>query len=76
MSLRIAVLGPGGVGGFVAAALTHAGSDVTLVARPQTAAAIEGGGLHVSSALLGTFDAHPAVVSSSAPARAVVSSTC
>ena len=62
MSLRIAVLGPGGVCGFVAAALAHAGSDVTLVARPQTAAAI-GGGLHVSSALLGSFDAHPTLVS-------------
>jgi 2-dehydropantoate 2-reductase len=63
MSLRIAVLGPGGVGGFVAAALAHAGSDVTLVARPQTASAIAAGGLHVSSTLLGSFDAHPAAVS-------------
>jgi 2-dehydropantoate 2-reductase len=63
MSLRIAVLGPGGVGGFVAGALTHAGANLTLVARPQTAAAIGAGGLHVSSALLGSFDAHPALAS-------------
>lgn len=63
MSERIAVLGPGGVGGFVAAALARAGSRVTLVARPQTAAAIGAAGLHVSSALLGTFDAHPTLVS-------------
>jgi 2-dehydropantoate 2-reductase len=57
MSLRIAVLGPGGVGGFVAGALSHAGSDVTLIARAPTAAAIAAGGLHVTSPLLGEFDA-------------------
>jgi 2-dehydropantoate 2-reductase len=68
MSLRIAVLGPGGVGGFVAAALAHAECDVTLVARPQTASAIGDGGLHVSSALLGTFDARPAIVTEIDPA--------
>jgi 2-dehydropantoate 2-reductase len=67
MSLRIAVLGPGGVGGFVAAALAHAGSDVTVVARPPTAAAI-GAGLHVSSTLLGSFKAHPLAVSELQPA--------
>jgi 2-dehydropantoate 2-reductase len=56
------VLGPGGVGGFVAAALSHAGSDVTLVARAQTAAAIAADGVHVSSTLLGQFDADLPVV--------------
>jgi 2-dehydropantoate 2-reductase len=56
MMLRIAVLGPGGVGGFVAGALVHAGADVTLIARPQTAATIAADGLHVTSALLGEFD--------------------
>lgn len=66
MPLRIVVLGPGGVGGFVAAALAHAGSEVTLVARPQTATAIATG-LHVSSPLLGSFDAHPTVVSALEP---------
>jgi 2-dehydropantoate 2-reductase len=66
MSLRIAVLGPGGVGGFVAGALSHAGSDVTLIARPQTAAAIAAGGLHVTSALLGEFDAPVHVVDNTA----------
>jgi 2-dehydropantoate 2-reductase len=57
MSLRIAVLGPGGVGGFVAGALSHAGSDVTLVAQPPTAAVIAADGLQVTSVLLGEFDA-------------------
>jgi 2-dehydropantoate 2-reductase len=62
MALRIAVLGPGGVGGFVAGALSHAGSDVTLIARPAAATAIAAGGLHVNSALLGEFDAPVSVV--------------
>jgi 2-dehydropantoate 2-reductase len=60
MALRIAVLGPGGVGGFVAGALWHAGSDVTLIARPPTT--ITAGGLHVTSALLGEFDAAVPIV--------------
>lgn len=56
---RIAVLGPGGVGGFVAAALARAGEDVTVVARESTAEEIERRGIDVSSALLGDFKAHP-----------------
>jgi len=60
----IAVLGPGGVGGFVAAALARAGSEVTIVAREETAANIAHDGLHVESVRLGTFTAHPAAVGS------------
>lgn len=56
---RIAVLGPGGVGGFVAAALAAAGEDVIVVAREATAAVIEDGGLRVSSVVLGDFVARP-----------------
>ena len=33
--IALAVLGAGGVGGFVAAALSHAGGDVTVVVRPE-----------------------------------------
>ncbi|MFY9673770.1 MAG: 2-dehydropantoate 2-reductase, partial [Terriglobales bacterium] len=33
-----AILGAGGVGGFMAACLAHIGEDVTLVVRPQTLA--------------------------------------
>lgn len=58
----IAILGPGGVGGFLAGALTRAGSDVTVVARERTAALIARDGLHVESALLGDFVARPAAV--------------
>jgi len=55
----IAVLGPGGVGGFVAAALARAGEDVTVVAREETAAAIARDGLRVRSVRLGEFTDRP-----------------
>jgi 2-dehydropantoate 2-reductase len=58
----IAVLGPGGVGGLVAAALDRAGEQVTVVARQETAAAIAASGLRVSSVVLGDFTARPAAV--------------
>jgi 2-dehydropantoate 2-reductase len=52
----VAVLGPGGVGGFLAGALTRAaGLDVTLVAREETAAALAAGGLRIRSLRLGDF---------------------
>jgi 2-dehydropantoate 2-reductase len=59
---RIAVLGPGGVGGFVAAALARSGAELVVVAREPTATAIAHEGLTVSSAVLGDFDAQPEVV--------------
>ena len=52
---RLAVLGPGGVGGFLAAAFTRAGEQVTVVAREETAAEISRGGIEVRSAVLGDF---------------------
>ena len=56
------MLGPGGVGGFVAAALERAGHRVTVVAREDTAAAIAAGGLTVASARLGELSARPEAV--------------
>ena len=58
--MRIAVLGPGGVGGFVAAALDTQ-ADITLVARRESAAVIAADGVQVHSTLLGRFEAHPTV---------------
>lgn len=58
---RVAVLGPGGVGGFLAAALAHAGVATTVVAREETAAAIAERGLRLSSVRLGEIVAAPAV---------------
>jgi 2-dehydropantoate 2-reductase len=55
----IAVLGPGGVGGFVAAALARAGQPVTVVASESTAALIEADGIQVESVRLGDFVCRP-----------------
>jgi 2-dehydropantoate 2-reductase len=51
--MRIAILGPGGVGGFLAAALSRAGGDPWLVARERTAELLEHRGLVLTSVLLG-----------------------
>ena len=56
----IAILGPGGVGGFLAAALARAGEDVLVVAREETATAIARDGIAVQSVRLGDFVARPA----------------
>lgn len=59
----VAVLGPGGVGGFVAAALARAHANVVVVAREPAATALTLTGLTVRSAAIGNFVAHPGVVS-------------
>jgi 2-dehydropantoate 2-reductase len=59
----VAILGPGGVGGFLAGALARAGGcEVTIVARDSTVAAIARQGLRISSVRLGDFEARPAAV--------------
>jgi len=57
--MRIAILGPGGVGGLLAGALDRAGEQVVVVARESTAAVISERGLRVQSVSLGEFVAHP-----------------
>ena len=59
MSSTIAVLGPGGVGGFIAAALARAGEDVVVLAREATAEVIVRDGIEVRSVLLGDFMSRP-----------------
>lgn len=59
---RVAILGVGGVGGFLAGALTRAGTPVTVVARESTAALIAQRGVSVRSVLLGDFVEHPTAV--------------
>ena len=57
----IAILGPGGVGGLLAAALARAGEPVTVIARESTAELIERDGIRVESLFLGAdFTARPA----------------
>jgi 2-dehydropantoate 2-reductase len=54
--MRHAVLGAGGVGAFLGAALTSAGRDVLLLMREESLAHY-GGVVRVESALLGSFEA-------------------
>lgn len=56
----IAILGPGGVGGFIAGALARAGEDVTVVAHESTAGLIAAEGLRLQSVILGDFRVRPA----------------
>ncbi len=57
--MKIAVLGPGGVGGLLAGALTRSGEDVTIVARESTRTTIAADGVSIDSVTLGDFTAHP-----------------
>lgn len=58
-ALSFAVLGPGAVGGLIAAALHRAGQPVTVIAREPTAELIEREGIAVRSVRLGDFRARP-----------------
>src|SRR5579859_7102516 len=53
--LDIAVLGPGGVGGFLGAMLARAGDAVLVLAGDETSRAIAQGGLRVESQKFGNF---------------------
>lgn len=57
--MRIAILGPGGVGGYFGGRLAAAGEDVTFIARGAHLKAIRDTGLRVESAN-GDFHVHPA----------------
>ncbi len=72
----IAILGPGGVGGFLAAALVRAGERVTVVASEHTAAAIAADGIALESVSLGDFTARPLATTELAhPAQVLFVST-
>jgi 2-dehydropantoate 2-reductase len=74
--VTIAILGPGGVGGFIGAALARAGDDVTIVAREPTAALIEADGISVNSVRLGEFVARPgAMAALTEPAEVLIVAT-
>jgi 2-dehydropantoate 2-reductase len=60
--MKIAVLGPGGVGGLLAAVLERAGSEIVVVARESTVAVIAERGLRVQSVTFGELHTHPRAV--------------
>lgn len=55
--LRVAVLGPGGVGGLLGALLARDGADVVVLASGGTAAAVREHGLRVTSGRYGAWTA-------------------
>ena len=57
--MKVAVLGPGGVGGLLAGVLDRSGTKVIVVARDATAALIAEHGVRVQSVMFGDFLAHP-----------------
>ncbi|MEU1570823.1 2-dehydropantoate 2-reductase [Streptomyces collinus] len=56
--LTVAVLGPGGVGGLLAALLSRSGHRVICLSGEQTAKTLRTGGIQVRSARFGDFTAH------------------
>jgi 2-dehydropantoate 2-reductase len=74
--MRVAILGPGGVGGLLAGVLDRAGTEVVVVARESTAAVIAQRGVSVQSVTFGDFLAHPrAVAQLQEPADALIVAT-
>ncbi|WP_169736424.1 ketopantoate reductase family protein, partial [Promicromonospora kroppenstedtii] len=67
----VAVIGPGAIGGLMAALLQRAGHDVTVVAREATAAHIAEHGLDVVSDMFGSWHA-PLAASTTVPRGAKV----
>ncbi len=60
--MKIAVLGPGGVGGLIAGLLERAGTRTIVVAREPTAEVIAERGLRIDSVSFGEFVARPRAV--------------
>jgi 2-dehydropantoate 2-reductase len=53
--IRVAVLGPGGVGGLLAAVLARAGHEVVCLAGDSTAQVLRAKGIHLDSVRFGEF---------------------
>lgn len=62
--MKAAVIGAGGVGGFLASVLARKYDDVTLVARGARGEAIKKNGLVMDSDQFGTVVTHPAIAAS------------
>jgi 2-dehydropantoate 2-reductase len=74
--VKIAVLGPGGVGGLLAAALDEDGHEVVVVAREETVEVIEAQGIALQSVRFGELIARPhAVAELEEPVDALIVAT-
>lgn len=74
--MKIAILGPGGVGGLLAAVLDRAGASVTVIAQESTAERIAEHGIDVRSVRFGELTSRPAVTSRlSEPVDALIVAT-
>jgi 2-dehydropantoate 2-reductase len=60
--MKIAILGPGGVGGLLAVVLDRAGEDVIVVAREPTAEVVNERGIRLQSVKFGELSARPRAV--------------
>ena len=70
--MKIGVLGPGAVGGLLAALLCRSGNQVCCFGRESAVESIQRRGIRVQSAVFGAFDACPmASVSASSPVDVV-----
>ena len=47
--MKIAIMGTGGLGGYIGGRLAHGGQDVTFIARGKNLQALRENGLHVKS---------------------------
>lgn len=61
MMFTTAILGPGAVGGFLAAALSRIGISVTVIARVESLERLQKEGISIHSRTLGNFIAHPQI---------------
>ena len=57
--MKIAVLGMGGIGGVVGAALARNFDDINFIARGKSLEAIKNNGLTLENDKLGTFNVRP-----------------
>ena len=74
--MRIAILGPGGVGGLLAGLLARSGNEVTVIAGESTSALINKRGIRIRSVTFGEFTARPpALTRLEQPAEALIVAT-
>ncbi|MFH0732476.1 MAG: 2-dehydropantoate 2-reductase [Candidatus Omnitrophota bacterium] len=59
---RVAILGPGAIGGFLAALFWHNGIDVVCIARESAKKIISKEGIRLESSFFGNFTARPKVI--------------